>query len=178
MHIRMLLVALFSILALSLAGEALAAPQLAIRSPLNRAEVTDSSVTVEFDVSDITLTPPTVPWEQAGTRGQENRPDQGHLLLMLDLWPPVVWDKQEPYTFQNVPPGEHELKVELVNNDHTSMSPPIVQTVRFRSTGPAPAMLPNGGIADLAPMARQIAVFGLGGVALALAGAGLLRRTR
>src|SRR5689334_10642499 len=98
-----LALAVLSVLALPAAPAVLAAPQLAIRSPRNAAEVNGSSVTVDIAVSDVTLLPPSVPWEQAGSQPQTNRPDQGHLLLMLDLWPPVISSTSEPYTFKDVP---------------------------------------------------------------------------
>ena len=67
-----------AVLLLAVAGEALAAPQLAVRSPESRAQVTGSSVTVEFSLSDVSLVQPSVPSEQAGSQPRSGpRPSTG-----------------------------------------------------------------------------------------------------
>jgi hypothetical protein len=58
------------------------------------------------------------------------------LHFVLDLQPLVVWESGDPYTFANVPAGEHQLMVELVNNDHSPLSPPVMQHIQFRSGMP------------------------------------------
>lgn len=143
----------FPLLVLSLAlllvlssHRGVAQPQLQVSSPQSGDTIDGSSVTVSYDVSGFTVAPSTVPLEAAGQRPEANRPEEGHVHLMLDLLPVVVLESTEPYTFTNVQPGEHQLVVELVNNDHSPLSPPIVQTVRFRTT--ADQMLPRTGQGD------------------------------
>jgi hypothetical protein len=81
---------------------------------------------------------------------------------MLDLAPVVVWDRAEPYTFTEVPAGGHRLTVELVNNDHSPLVPPVVQVIDFQvapmmprsgAGGAAPALVPWPGLLALAVMA-------------------------
>jgi hypothetical protein len=95
-----------------------------------------SSVTVHFEVPDFELVPSPVPFQEAGQHPEANRPGEGHLHARLDLQPVVVLEREEAYTFTNVPPGEHQLVVELTQNDHSPFLPPVVKEIRFRTTGP------------------------------------------
>jgi hypothetical protein len=72
----------------------------------------------------------------------KNNPNQGHLHIWLDQDSPtkdnaIMYYKSSPYTFADVPSGKHTLIVELVNNDHTSFDPQIVQTIKFETKAPA-----------------------------------------
>ncbi len=59
-----------------------------------------------------------------------NKVGEGHFTVSVDGGQPLhVFTKT--YTLEGVEPGSHTLRIELVNNDHTSYSPPIVQTVSF-----------------------------------------------
>jgi hypothetical protein len=100
--------------------------ELQLLEPMESAVILGDSIQVIFDVAGIKVVPSNVPVEEAGKRPDANRADEGHLHLMLDLQPVVIWDKLEPYTFTNVPPGNHLLMVEVVNNDHSSRTPPLV----------------------------------------------------
>jgi LPXTG-motif cell wall-anchored protein len=135
----------FSVCLAVLAGMATpslaAEPQLTVLGPTNQQRVSSSDVQVTFQVSGLTVVPSSVPVAEAGKHPEVNRPGEGHVHLMLDVQPVVVWYTTEPYTFTNVPPGEHRLMVELVNNDHSSLSPPVVQEVQFEVV-PA-ALLPR-----------------------------------
>lgn len=149
-------------------------PGLDVTSPTEGSSVDGTNVTVTFTVTGITLVPSTVPLERAGQQPEANRPGEGHVHFMLDLGPLVVWSTAEPYTFTNVPPGEHQLMVEIVNNDHGSLNPPIVRQIRFRTS--ASQVMPNTGEArrDLTPAyAGLLALSGL-----AVLGAGLVLRRR
>jgi hypothetical protein len=152
---------------------AVAEPQLQVTAPASGGTVAGPDVTVTFRVSDLQVVPTNVPVAEAGMHPEANRPGQGHLHFTLDTQPLVVWERVAPYTFTNVPPGEHVLMVELTQNDHGSLNPPVAQMVRFRSTG----LLASAGAGPLAgtgwPIAPAVAGLGLG----ALAG-GLLRRRR
>ncbi|MDQ4075282.1 MAG: DUF6130 family protein [Chloroflexota bacterium] len=118
-------------------------PQLTVMEPNEGATITDDTVTVRFDVENFEIVPSTVPLEEAGEHPEANQPGQGHLHFMLDLQPVVVHESEEPYTFSDIAPGEHVLMVELANNDHSALSPPVVQQIRFRVA--TPETLPETG---------------------------------
>jgi hypothetical protein len=129
--------ALFLVLVVSLAGVVSAqGPALTVHAPASGASIADDEVVVEFQATDFAIVPSTVTLAEAGKRPDANRPGEGHVHLMLDLLPVVVWERAEPYTFSGILPGEHLLMVELVNNDHSSLSPPVVQQIQFQTVGP------------------------------------------
>jgi hypothetical protein len=111
-----------------------------------------------------------VPVSEAGKHPEANRPGEGHVHFVLDLQPLVVWENGDSYTFSNVPPGEHQLMVELVQNDHSSFSPPVMRQIRFQ-TSITPQTMPATGTAPDAHMAP-----GLLGLVLLLVIAGFALR--
>jgi hypothetical protein len=143
MFLSVLLMLMFGSLTPALA----AGPELAIISPSSGAVIQGTAVKVDFKASGLKILASTVALAEYGKRPDANKTDEGHLHITLDLWPLVVWEKPEAYTFTNVPPGEHQLKVELVNNDHSAREPAITQVVRFRteSVAPVPATMPRTG---------------------------------
>lgn len=59
-----------------------------------------------------------------------NKIGQGHFAVSVDNEAPVhIFSKT--HTLEGIEPGSHTLRIELVNNDHTSYSPQIVKTVNF-----------------------------------------------
>lgn len=71
----------------------------------------------------------------------KNKPNEGHMRLWLDVDSPSQDNarmnfKNDTYTFADVAAGKHTLKVELVNNDHTSFDPQIIQTIKFETKAP------------------------------------------
>jgi hypothetical protein len=120
-----------------------AGPSLTVVEPVNAAVLDTTTVRVTFTTADFTIVPSSVPISDFGKRPDLNRPGQGHVHLTLDLEPLVVWYEAGPYTFADVLPGEHTLMVELVNNDHSSLSPQVMQVIRFRVA--EPRMLPVTG---------------------------------
>jgi hypothetical protein len=149
-------------------------PSLEISGPAEGSTVEGTDVTVTFQVSGISIVPSPVPLEQAGQQPEANRPGEGHLHLMLDLGSLVVWSETTPYTFTNIPPGEHQLMVEIVNNDHSSLTPPVVRQVRFRTS--ASQVMPNTGVER---SARPMSEAGLlAAIGLLIVGAGLVLRRR
>ena len=149
------------------AALAAAAPALQVLSPGDGARITGDAVTVAFQVADFRIVPTSVPVSELGKRPDANRPGEGHLHLMLDLTPLVVWERGEPYTFTGVPAGDHRLVVELVNNDHSSLTPPVLRELRFQTAPMVPRTGAGGG-----PAARHV-VLGLGGLAWLAVVAGL-----
>ena len=128
------------LLALGVAAPAGAqTPGLTVAAPADGATIQGASVTVSFQASGIKLVKTTVPLSEAGKHPEVNRPGEGHLHFALDLQPLVVWEKSDPYTFSNLPPGDHQLMVELANNDHSSLSPRVMQQINFKTTMPLPA---------------------------------------
>lgn len=77
-------------------------------------------------------------------------PGQGHIHVWLDD-PTAANDSAklvitDNTVYSDVPAGDHTLKAELVNNDHSSLTPPAVVTVSFKTApvgSPAPAPTPT-----------------------------------
>lgn len=116
---------------LALGGAAAQGVQLTVSAPREAATIRGTTFTVQFQASGIRIVDTTVPIAEAGKRPDANKPGEGHLHFMLDLQPLVVWTKGDPYTFTNVPPGEHQLMVEVAENDHSPLSPPVRTQIRF-----------------------------------------------
>lgn len=169
-HVLIAMLALILILPEPAAAQG---PTLTLTSPTAGAVIEGTDVQVAFTVTGIRLVPTTVPVSEAGKRPDANRPGEGHLHFVLDLQPLVVWEKGEPYTFTNVPPGEHQLMAEVVQNDHSPLTPPVVQQIRFRTTGAQ--MLPTTatGSALHPDVGRLLLILAL---ILVLAGSLVLRR--
>jgi hypothetical protein len=111
-------------------------PTLSVSAPQNGAVIDGNTVTINFTTSNIKLVPTTIPVAEAGKHPEVNHQGEGHLHFVLDLQPLVVWEKADPYAFTNVPSGDHQLIVEVVQNDHSSFAPPVMQQIRFRSGMP------------------------------------------
>ena len=165
------MIALLAVLLLVLSPYASAAqssPELVVSAPAEGVTVTGTDVAITFQVSGVQLVPSGVPLTEAGKRPDANRAGEGHLHFMLDLLPIVVWERGEPYTFSNITPGDHQLMVELVNNDHSPLSPPVVKQIRFRTA----MMMPETG----AQSERSTALWAM--LILVLLSAGVLLRFR
>src|SRR5215217_2013122 len=144
-------------------------PILSVTAPKDGDAIDSDTVNITFTTSNIKLVPTTIPVAEAGKHPEVNRPGEGHLHFVLDLQPLVVWEKADPYTFSNVPAGQHQLMVEVVQNDHSSFSPPVMQQIRFRSGMPQalPATAAGGmsdGIVVGALLTMGILLIGLGGL--------------
>jgi plastocyanin len=81
-------------------------------------------------------------FEVVDALGAPNVAGQGHLHYFMDVEPPTepgmpavtqpgtyVPTANTTYTWQNVSPGMHNFSVELVNNNHTPLQPPVTRTV-------------------------------------------------
>ncbi len=122
--------------------------ELRLLAPGPKAVINANSLTVVFEVTGAKVVPAAGPAKKAGMRPALNRPGEGHIQLMLDLQPVVTWGENKPYTFTDVPAGDHLLTVEFVNNDHSSLSPPVLvqQLVQVHAGDTASQlMLPNTG---------------------------------
>ncbi|MEN6517135.1 MAG: DUF4399 domain-containing protein [Methanospirillum sp.] len=118
-------------------------PTIAISSPQNGEAVPAGNVTVTVRVTNFSI---------VDKQGQASVAGQGHLHFYMDVTPPS--DPSKPaiptdpnaawahvsgttYTFTNVTPGSHTISVQLVNNDHTPISPITTASVTVTVSGPA-----------------------------------------
>lgn len=117
---------------------------LSIISPLEGATIESGNISVAVNVSNFNLKVP----------GGEPASGEGHIHFYLDIDMPTTPGESaettpETYkgspkttvTWEDVAPGTHTFGVQLVNNDHTPLSPPVTATVTV-SVIPAPASAP------------------------------------
>jgi plastocyanin len=118
------------------------APTLTISQPQSGTTLQSSSVTVKVQVTNFDL---------VNKLGGSNVAGEGHIHYFLDYDAPttpnqpatppsgsnVKWTAtpNTSYTFTNVSSGSHKVSVELVNNDHSPLNPPVVATVSFNVQG-------------------------------------------
>ncbi len=118
------------------------APQVSITSPANGATLPAGNVTVTVSVKNLNI---------VDKQGQANVAGQGHVHFYLDVSPipstpgqpaipanaNAVWAHVSgtTYTFTNVSPGMHTIVVQLVNNDHSPITPLVTATITITVTG-------------------------------------------
>lgn len=108
-------------------------PQAVILTPRDGGVVSGGSVTISAQASNFELVAPT---------GQANASHQGHINYFLDMKAPITQGQpaigpdtifassaQPSYTWQKVTSGVHTFSIELVNNDDTPLSPPVVANI-------------------------------------------------
>ncbi len=118
-------------------------PRVKISTPTNGRIVRTGNITISTEVENFIL---------ADKLGQANVAGEGHIHYFMDT-PPVtspgkpaippagsIWapSADSSHTFINVPVGIHHFSVELVNNDHTPLDPPVtaeIQTFVITYTG-------------------------------------------
>jgi len=103
------------------------APMLEVVTPSEGQTIYGNKVPILFSVENFQLVDyQTNKLLQAG---------QGHIHLWLDDSNPTpesaVKLTSDEFTFSDVAYGNHTLRTELVNNNHTSLNPPFVTTVSF-----------------------------------------------
>jgi len=137
---------------------------LAILSPRDGASVPSGNVTVDIQVSNFNI---------VDKQGQANVSHDGHVHYYLDVEAPTtpgqpaipasgIWAHvaASTYTFTNVAAGTHTISVELVNNDHTPLEPPVVARITINvqsastptpttTASPTPTTTPTGVTIDL-----------------------------
>ena len=109
-------------------------PRVQISEPKNGAIKKAGSITINATVSNFNV---------VDKQGQTNTAGEGHLHFYMDVQPPTdttkpaipssgVWAHVSgtSYTFDNVPVGIHKFYVQLVNNDHTPLSPNVQDVIQ------------------------------------------------
>jgi hypothetical protein len=92
-----------------------ATPSIAIISPADEAVVCGSPLLVSAEVEGLVLVEPT-------EDPADNRPGEGHIDVTLNGQDAAMaWT--EEIVISEVAAGEYQLKVELVNADHTAVVP-------------------------------------------------------
>ena len=108
-------------------------PQAVILTPRDGGVLTAGSITITAQVSNFDL---------VAQGGQANASHQGHINYFIDMAAPVTPGQPatgpdtvfatsalESYTWQAVKAGVHTFFIELVNNDDTPLSPPVVANI-------------------------------------------------
>jgi outer membrane protein assembly factor BamB len=117
------------------------APTVAM-TPLDGATVSSGNITVSAMAFNFNI---------VDKQGQPGSPGEGHLHYFMDVDAPTApgvpaiptsgnWTHTtaKTYTWTNVAPGTHTFSVELVNNDHSPLNPPVVAKVTVTVVPPTP----------------------------------------
>jgi hypothetical protein len=107
--------------------------QIEITSPAEGATIKVGELNIAVDVSDFDLV------DKIGQKAQEG---EGHIVYYLGAGYEIPVDPERPaniggqgaftsymshkpsYDWENAPPGQQTITVQLVNNDHTPLAPP------------------------------------------------------
>lgn len=103
-------------------------PVLAVSSPQENEQIFGSKIQVSFIVRNFIFTNPAV--------RTKNQKGEGHLNVWLDEENPTGENAQEitraaEFSLEGVKEGRHQLILELVNNDGTSLKPPVRKIINF-----------------------------------------------
>ncbi len=142
-----------------------ASPVLEIARPTAGSAVASGNVTALTGVFNFNL---------VNKMGQAAVPGEGHLHYFLDFDAPttqgqpavppagtnVIWAQSAntTYTFANVTAGNHFISVEVVNNDHTPLSPPVVAKVFFKAVDSVPSVRITSPVSELTTHTGPISV--------------------
>ncbi len=119
------------------------APTLSITQPQNGATISGTNLTVQIQVTNFNI---------VDKQGQSAVSGEGHVHYYLDYNAPTtpnqpalapngtIWQHvaSTTFTFHNVTAGSHFVSVELVNNDHTPLNPPVTAKVTVTMTSSTP----------------------------------------
>lgn len=95
-------------------------PTIQLLTPQAGATVPAGTVAVTVETTDIEIVMPS----------GGNVPGQGHVHFTLDDRP-YEMSIEKGFEFDDVEPGPHTLKAELVQNDTSSFDPPVEQEIEF-----------------------------------------------
>ena len=123
-------------------GELPPPPGVTIISPAEGATLEAGSVQVSIEITNFSLV----------AAGRPNAPDEGHICYYLDVDIPTVPGEpavsaegtykvtaETSVTWDDVGSGTHTFGVQLVNNDHTPLDPPVTAELTATVLAPAPA---------------------------------------
>lgn len=136
-------------------------PKITVQSPAAGATVAGDTVTLKLVADSFRIT------DQGSDPKAKN---EGHFHITLDSRPFVAWTT-DTLVFKNVPPGQHNLRVEPVTNGHDPILELPAMNVRFSTAGAAAAALPRTG-------APGVPLDALAAAGVFVLGAGLLVRRR
>ena len=119
-------------------------------SPTRTASPSPSATPSGPPVADVKVTIKVSNFNLVNKSGSPAASGEGHILYFMDAQPPTTtgisattdpgsfaMTPSTTYTWRNVTAGIHTFSTELVNNDHTPLSPPVVsQVVASFSNGP------------------------------------------
>ncbi len=133
------------------------APAITLVTPSDKASLAAGDITVTAEATNIKL---------VDKLGKVKAAGEGHLHYFLDADAPTAQGQPavtapgtyaataaSTYTWKNVLPGPHTLSVELVNNDHTPLNPPVIQKISINTdTNPGLTITnpKNGGLRNSA----------------------------
>jgi hypothetical protein len=113
--------------------------ELKIDEPKEGATINKNNVTIVSNYTNFSVIP---------HFGERNVKGQGHLHYFKDVTAPTTpgqlattatgtWNQSADFinNWTNLAPGHHKFSVELVNNDHTPLVPPVVATVNVTIQG-------------------------------------------
>lgn len=100
----------------SFVQEATVSPVLGISSPSNGDNISGQSVEVSFSVQNFQVA---------------NGSGDGHIHYTVDGGTPIMKYDVDPIQLSNLSYGNHSVEIELVDNNHNSLSPPITSSVSF-----------------------------------------------
>lgn len=103
-------------------------PRLTIVSPEQGSQILGSKVTVTFVVNNFIFVD--------FAKRNKKTAGEGHMHVWLDEENPTPENAQKiikatNFNLEDVPVGNHQLMLELVNNDHSSFNPPVIKIVSF-----------------------------------------------
>lgn len=111
-------------------------------TPVPTVTITDPSSDMELEARNITVSVDVSNFDLVEKLGESAAPGEGHIHYYIDVEPPTTPGEPaitEPgtyaattetsYTWANVTEGTHALAVQLVNNDHTPLEPPVIDGV-------------------------------------------------
>lgn len=104
-------------------------PTIRILTPFN-CTVTNFDINLDVEVSGFTF--------NEGHIGGANVPGEGHYAVFID-GQLVQQSAVTGLNLQNISPGPHTIRVQLVNNDNTPLSPSVEDTVNIAVAGPGGA---------------------------------------
>ncbi len=104
--------------------------------------------------------------------GQPNAINTGHIHVFIDGTYDVLWVSEAPIPIYDLSTGQHTVKLELVNNDHSSLSPAVSATTTVNVQAPAASTSVDlkpveNGIANLMYIAIVIIVLAIIAIILA-----------